>query len=100
MNWPSKLHFALDIDDLTFSHACCGRDPDRMGKRTFAKRDQGKPIDLADVFAAGVDQQLAAKDLLAISLFDALIASPVLHQGRFDVRTFDSRSAYFRGHII
>ena len=57
-----ELDLAFDVDDIAGSDARSRGDADRVAVAELAQVGNGKPIDLADAFAARVDQQRVALD--------------------------------------
>ena len=57
-----ELYLALDIDDVPGADSRGGGDPNRVAVAEPAKVGNGKSVDLADAFTAGVDQQRVALD--------------------------------------
>ena len=91
MDGPAEFDLALDVDDLPLAHAYRGRDAHRVGKSAFAENGDRETVDLADMDAGGIDQQLAAQNFFLITLPDPVVAVLVRLQSRFDMRALDQR---------
>src|SRR5208282_1717581 len=70
MQRAAELDFALDVDDLAASEPDSGGNAARVTKRETAEGHHRKPVDLADLFAVGLDADGLATDLLLQAAID------------------------------
>src|SRR6516165_10487170 len=75
MQWAAELDFALDIDDLAASQSNAGGNTARVAKRETAEGHHRETIDLADLFAIGLDSDGLAADLFLQAAIDPIAAA-------------------------
>ncbi|WP_051021944.1 hypothetical protein [Thioflavicoccus mobilis] len=80
MQRATELDLALDVDHLALAQAHPDGDAAGMTEGEVAKGHDGQAIDLADLFAVGVDQDGAAGRLLAQLAGDAVGALVVVDE--------------------
>jgi hypothetical protein len=89
MQGPAELDFALDVDDLAAAESDPGGNTAGIAESQTAERDDRKPVDLANLFAIGLDTDRLAADFLLQTPVDPVTAAELgidrpLHFGRGD----------------
>ncbi len=100
MDRPAEPDLALDVHHLAIADAHGGGDAHRMGEGALAQQHHGEAIDLSDMLARGVDQQLAAQDVIEEALADAVVAPAMGLERGLDVLALDARRLARRGEMV
>src|SRR5690606_338972 len=90
----AELDLALNVDDLPVADAHVRRDAGRLAEMKAAEPQNRQPVDLADLRARRVDQEVVALDLL-LELLAQTIDSPDLSvDGFFHVAALNELRAF------
>src|SRR5690606_36484194 len=94
MDRAAELDLALDVDDLAVADPHVGRDAGRLAELKAAQAEHRKAVDLTDLRARSVDQEIVALDFF-LKLFAQTIDTPRLRvDGFLHVPALDDGCAF------